>query len=104
MAGPCANSNIGVVTLAPSQRRFPPPWTIRDLLHGLLIALTFPGHLIWELAKYCNSEGGRLGKIGVFVVLSPMFGFSGNSASPQSAAPHRAGKGYANLLSGAKFD
>jgi len=76
MAGPCANSNIGVVTLAPSQRRFPPPWTIRDLLHGLLIALTFPGHLIWELAKYCNSQEGRLGKIGMFAVLSPMFGFS----------------------------
>jgi hypothetical protein len=57
-------------------RRYPPPWTIRDLLHELLIALTSPGHLIWELARYCNSQEGRLGKIGMFIVLSPMFGFS----------------------------
>ena len=35
---------------AMTARHFPAPWTIRDLLHGLLIALTFPGHLIWELA------------------------------------------------------
>ena len=64
-------------------RRFPPPWTIRDLLHGLLIALTFPGRLIWELAKYCNSQEGRLGKIGMFVVLSPM-----------SALAHWSGSGF----------
>ena len=61
---------------AMTPRRLPPPWTIRDLPHGLLIALTFPGHVIWELAKYCNSQDGRLGKLGMFVVLSPIFGFS----------------------------
>jgi hypothetical protein len=62
---------------AMTARHFPAPWTIPDLLHGLLIALTFPGDLIWELAKYCNSQEGRLGKIAMFVVLSPMFGFTG---------------------------
>jgi hypothetical protein len=56
-------------------RRFPPPWSIRHLRRGL-IALTFPGYLIWDLAKYCNSQEGRPGKIGMFVVLSPIFGFS----------------------------
>jgi hypothetical protein len=44
--------------------------------HGLLIALAFPGYLIWDLAKYCNSQERRLGKMGMFVVLSPIFGFS----------------------------
>ena len=57
-------------------RRFPPPRSIRHLPRGLLIALTFPGYLIWDLAKYCNSQEGRPGKIGMFVVLSPIFGFS----------------------------
>ena len=31
MAGPCANPNIGVVTLGPSPRRFPPPWSVEEL-------------------------------------------------------------------------
>ena len=36
----------------------------------------FPGYLILDLAKYCNSQEGRFAKIGMFVVLSPIFGFS----------------------------
>jgi hypothetical protein len=52
-------------------RRLPPLWSIRQVPRGLLITLTFPGYLIWELAKYCNSQEGRLGKIGMFAVLSP---------------------------------
>jgi hypothetical protein len=31
MAGPCANPNIGVVTLGPSPRRFPPPWSVENI-------------------------------------------------------------------------
>ncbi len=59
------------------KRRFPPPSSIgQHVLRGLLTALTFPGYLIWDLAKYCNSQQVRLGKIGMFVVLSPIFGFS----------------------------
>jgi hypothetical protein len=61
---------------AVTARRFPPTWSIRHLARGLLIALTFPGLLIWDLGKYCNSQEGRLGKIGMFVALSPIFGFS----------------------------
>ena len=38
--------------------------------------LMFPGYLIWDLAKYCNSQEGRLGKVGMFGVLSLIFGFS----------------------------
>src|SRR5215472_2727389 len=57
-------------------RRFPPPRSIRHVLRGLLIALMSPGFLIWDLAKYCNSQEGRFARIGMFVVLSPMFGFS----------------------------
>ena len=45
---------------AMTARHFPAPWTI---------LLTFPGDLIWELAKYCNSQEGRLGKIAMFVVV-----------------------------------
>jgi hypothetical protein len=56
-------------------RRFP-PWSIRDVPRGLLIALMSPGYLIWELAKYCNSQEGRFPKVGMFIVLSPIFGFS----------------------------
>jgi hypothetical protein len=25
----------------------------------------FPGYLIWDLAKYCNSQEGRFAKIGM---------------------------------------
>jgi hypothetical protein len=58
-------------------RRFPPPSSIgQHVLRGLLIALMFPGYLIWDLAKYCNSQEGRFAKICMFVVLSPIFGFS----------------------------
>jgi hypothetical protein len=58
-------------------RRFPPPSSIgQHVLRGLLIALMFPGYLIWDLAKYCNSQEGRFAKISMFVVLSPIFGFS----------------------------
>jgi hypothetical protein len=59
-----------------TDRRFPPHWSIRGAVRGLLIVFTYPGHLIWELAKYCNSQEGRLGKIGMSVVLSPIFFFS----------------------------
>jgi hypothetical protein len=31
LAGSCANPNIGVVTLGPSPRRFPPPWSVEEL-------------------------------------------------------------------------
>jgi hypothetical protein len=55
-----------------SSRRFPPPWSIG---RTVVIALNFPGILIWNLAKYCNSQEGRLRKLGMFVVLSPIFGF-----------------------------
>jgi hypothetical protein len=57
-------------------RRFPPPWSIRHIARGLLIVFMFPAYLIRDLAKYCNSQEGRCGKIGMFVVLSPIFGFS----------------------------
>jgi len=47
-------------------RRFPPPSSIgQHVLRGLLIALMFPGYLIWDLAKYCNSQEGRFAKIGM---------------------------------------
>jgi hypothetical protein len=57
-------------------RRLLPPWLTRHLPRGLLIALMLPGYLIWDLAKYCNSQEGRLGKVGTFLALSPIFGFS----------------------------
>ena len=59
-----------------TERRFPPPWSVRPFTRGLVTALTFPGILICELAKYCNSQEGRFGQIGMFVLLSPIFGFS----------------------------
>jgi hypothetical protein len=43
-------------------RRFPPPSSIgQHVLRGLLIALMFPGYLIWDLARYRNSQEGRAG-------------------------------------------
>jgi hypothetical protein len=58
------------------ERRFPPPWSVRRFASGLLIVLAFPGYPIWHLTKYCSSQEGWLGKIGAFIILSPIFAFS----------------------------
>src|SRR5260370_36104841 len=55
--------------------RFPPPWSVRRFASGLLIVLAFPGYPIWHLTKYCSSQEGWLGKIGAFIILSPIFAF-----------------------------
>jgi hypothetical protein len=57
-------------------RERPPSWSIRRLGYGLLIGLVFSGYLIWHLAKYCSARDGQLGKIGAFIICSPIFAFS----------------------------
>jgi hypothetical protein len=47
---------------------FPPP---RSVGRAVIIALSFPGILIWHLAKYCNSQEGRLAKVGMIETVSP---------------------------------
>ena len=67
--------NLSMKSMRPKSDadHFPPP---RSVGRAVVIALSFPGILIWHLAKYCNSQEGRLAKVGMFVVLSPIFGFS----------------------------